>query len=392
MKSMKHKMVKTVAGVLGGILVAASAAGSNRELIEALVENEALTPEQAEELSRPEQPPVTPAGKNFKDFRIRGRIQTQFGYVRAENENTDGSEDWSTLEMRRVRLGVRGTLLQNVRAQLEANLVPGSDVSMRSAFLQWREYEPAYIKVGFDRPAFGFERTTSSASILTVERSNLTNTIITNDMTGVSLEGRHSLFSYGAGLYTNRSNRNPDGLPSRYLYNGSAAVTLDRFLPEEHGLSFRGDVIFNDDLAGDEAFRFEEGYSLSGHYTWGRFDFRAEYLRADDADGDTTDGWYIMPSFMIAPKWQAVARYEQADSDDVRGIRAPSRYARRAPNLGDGGAQRGDDYDALYLGANYYIKGDANKLMAGLEFSELATETAGDLEATTVYAAWRVLF
>lgn len=392
MKPNRRRQRKVFAGVLIGILVATSAVGNDKELVEALVENGTLNQEQAEDILRSGEPDVKPAGKNFKDFRIRGRIQAQFGYVRAENDNTDGKEDWSTLEVRRVRLGARGTLLQNVRAQLEANLVPGSDLSMRSAFLQWREYEPAYIKVGFDRPAFGFERTTSSASIFTVERSHITNTIISNDMTGASLEGKQSVFSYGAGVYTNRSNRNQDGLPARYLYNASAAATLDGFLPEEQELSLRADLILNDDLEAGGAFSFEEGYSLSGHYTWDRFDFRAEYLRADDADGNTTDGWYFMPSYMITPKWQAVIRYEQADSDNPQGIRAPSRYARRVPEIGGGGAQRGDDYEAIYLGANYYIKGDSNKLMAGVELSELATAAAGDLEATTLYGAWRVLF
>ncbi|MEX0741440.1 MAG: porin, partial [Phycisphaeraceae bacterium] len=288
-------------------------------------------------------------------FRIRGRIQTQFGYVRAENDNTDGKEDWSTLEMRRVRLGVRGTLLQNVRAQLEANLVPGEDFSMRSAFLQWREYAPAYIKAGYDRPAFGFERTTSSASIYTVERSHITNTIISEDMTGVSLEGKYNVLSYGAGLYTNRANRNLDGLPSRYLYNASAGVTLDQFLPEEQRLMLRADVISNDDHAADALFGYETGLSVSAHYGWDRFDFRTEYLWAEDDEGDATAGWYVMPSYRVTPKWQAVARYERSDSDNPQGIRAPSRYARRAPNIGADGAQRGDDFQAIYLGAACYI-------------------------------------
>lgn len=362
-------------------LVPGLSAQGNKELVEALLENGQLTSEQAEQILDSGRPLVETAGDNFKDFRIRGRIQTQFGHVFA-----NGEEDYSTLEMRRVRLGVRGTLLQNVRAQLEANLVPGSGFSMRSAFLQWREYEQAYVKVGFDRPAFGFERTTSSASIYTVERSNLTNTIISNDMTGVSMEGKMSLFNYGAGVYTNRDNRNPDG-DSRYLYNGSVGVSLDHLLPDEQGLRFRGDIILNDDSGGN--FGFKEGFSLSGHYEFAPFDLRAEYLHANDFNGDSTYGWYVSPSYFLTEKFQITGRYEWMKSDNNDGITSPGRYMRRS---GDFGGLEGNEFQAIYAGANYYFNGDANKVMFGVEYAELDVPGASDAEAVTLYGAWRVLF
>lgn len=381
-----HHSIAIAAAVL--FAVGSSASAENRELIETLLENGHLTEEQAADLLAEERPIVTPAGDNFKDFRIRGRIQTQAGYVYADDD--DGSEDYSTLELRRVRLGVRGTLLQNVRAQLEANLVPGSDVTMRSAFLQWREYEEAYVKVGYDRPAFGFERTTSSASILTVERSNLTNSIISEDMLGVSVEGEVSPFNYGAGIYTNRDNTNPAG-DEGYLYNLSGGWSLDQLVPEDQKLRFRADLILNDDdfglTTGDEPnFEFEEGYSLSAHYGWNAFDFRAEYLYADGFDGEATSGWYILPSYFVTEKFQIVGRYEWVKSDAGDGIRSPSRYSRRVADL------EGDRFQAIYAGANYYFNGDANKVMFGLELSELEDTAAGDQAAITVYGAWRVLF
>lgn len=363
------------------IIASPAVVGQNKELVEALVENGHLTIEQAEKILQPDKPAVTSAGTNFKDFRIRGRIQTQFGYVRAEDDT--GSESYSTLEVRRIRLGVVGNLLQNVRAQLEMNLVPGSDVSMRSAFLQWREHEAAYVKVGYDRPLFGLERTTSSASIFTVERSHLTNTIIADDMLGVSVEGKVAPFSYGAGVYTNRDGTNPNN-DARYLYNVSAGVSLDHLMPEDHRLRFRADVLLNDDSGGN--FGFEEGFSLSVAYGVGPFDVSAEYLHANRFDGNTTNGWYLLPSYFVTEKFQLVGRYEWMDSDAPNGIRSPSRYSRRVGDL------RGDGYQALYAGVNYYIKGDANKLMFGIELSELENTPTGDQDAVTAYGAWRVLF
>lgn len=353
-----------------------------KELIEALVDNGHLTQEQAAKILSTDQPAITPAGSNFKDFRIRGRIQTQFGYVRADDAGGE-KDSYSTLELRRVRLGVQGTLLQNVRAQLEANFVPGSDVTMRSAFLQWRDHEAAYVKVGYDRPAFGFERTTSSASIFTVERSNLTNTIISEDMLGVSVDGKVVPFNYGIGIYTNRDNTNPAG-SERYLYNASTGVNLDHLVSDDQKVRFRADVILNDDAGGN--FGFEEGYSVGAHYGFKAFDLRAEYLHADSFDGDTTNGWYVLPSYFVTEKFQLVGRYEWMKADAADGIRSPSRYSRRVGDL------RGDQFQALYAGANYYFKGDANKVMLGVELSEIDDTPAGDQEAITVYGAWRVLF
>lgn len=402
-KPIRKTLPSAIAAIAFSVASAAASysAESNRALIETLLENGHLTEEQAASLLEKEaaeeakaqssedtRPAVTPSGLNFRDFRIRGRIEVQAGYTYADDE--DGSEDYSTLEVRRVRLGASGTLLQNVRAQVEADLVPGADLSMRSAYLQWRQHEEAYIKFGYDRPPFGFERTTSSASMLTVERTHLTNTIISEDMLGLSVEGNVSPFGYGAGIYTNRDNANPNG-DEGYLYNASGSLSLDDKMPDEQKLRFRTDLILNDDNAGlgtgdGPNFLFEKGFALSTHYGFGPFDFRAEYLRADSFDSEVTEGWYLMPSWYLTEKFQLVGRYERMKSEDDDGIRSPSRYARRAVD------RRGDRFQAVYAGANYYFNGDAHRVMFGVELSELDGTPAGEQEAVTLYSAWRVLF
>src|SRR5690625_1057747 len=363
-------------------------AGNNRKLIETLLENEYLTEEQAADLLANEPTVVRPAGDHFKNFRIRGRIQAQAAYVYSRDD--DDSEDYSTVELRRVYLGVQGTLFQNVRAQIDAILLPGSNLDLRSAFLQWREYEEAFVKVGYDRPVFGFEHTTSSTTILTVERSTVTQTIVPDDTVGVAVDGKLSSFGYGIGIYTNRDNGNISG-EGRYLYSLSGSWRADDLLPENQKLQFRTDLLFNDDNVGigtsdSPNFLYKRGVSVSGHYVLNDFDFRAEYLYADSFDSDATHGWYVMPSYFITEKLQVVGRYEQLHSDANEGLRSPNRYARRAID------QNGDRFKAIYAGTNYYFKGDANKVMFGVELSELETSTAGDQESVTIYGAWRVLF
>lgn len=337
---------------------------------------------------------------NLRDLQVRGRVQGQFGYT--DTDNDEGGGSYSTFEIRRARIGLRGTLFDNVRAQLEANLVPGSDLSMRSAFLQWREHKPVYIKLGFDKPTFGFEENTSSAAILTIERSLISNALIPGAMNGLSLDGTLDFLSYSAGIYTDRANRNPDG-SDKYLYNASVGLKLDDLL-DQVGLRLRADYLSSDDPGGSFGRKFDDAMAASLHFAFEGFDLRTEYM-SGDKDGNTVSGWYITPSMFVTDKLQLVGRYEQGESDKARGLRAPGRYLQRADGLAvretlgpndevvsKVDPQRGDAYTAVYLGLNYYLNGNNHKLMTGVELAELDNTDAGTLSGTTVYGAWRMLF
>lgn len=387
--------VRWIAGVLAGAAFANPVIGqSSNALLDALIKKGVLTEQEAKEIAaelepapKPAAPLVRPSSPNIKDLQIRGRIHGQFGYTHAEND--DGSDDYSTLEMRRVRLGMRGTLFQNVRAQIEANFIPNS-FSMRSAYLEWREHDWIYPKMGFDKPTFGHEENTSSASILTVERSNINNQMVPGPTTGVSFSGTVDLLQYGAGIYTGRANVNPDGW-DRYLYNGTLGITLDRWMPEDHHLSFRLDGIANDDTGA--IFGFKHGVAASSQYNWEPFDLRVEYMQANPFDGGYVRGGYIMPAYKFTEKIQGVVRYERSTANGTI-INAPNRYARRTEVTPSdvAGTREGTDYEALYLGANYYVKGDNLKLMAGVEYAELDETSRGTLKSTTLYGAIRMLY
>lgn len=358
---------------------------------------EGLPPEIKDEPGMPDDArvTVTSSSRNLGNLRLRGRIQTQFGAVRAENDN--GTGDHTTLEMRRVRLGMQGTLFQNVRARVETNLLPANDFSLRSGYLQWREHEEAFVKVGFDKPTFGFEENTSSASILTVERSLITDTTTPGTTTGVTVDGEFDTFGYSTGLYTDRDNENQFD-SGRYLFGVSGHAKLDPLLPRDQKLQLRADFLKSNDSGADANFGsdFEEGVSASAHYNAHPFDFRTEFIYATGRDAGDTYGWYVMPSLYLTEKFQLVGRFETADSDDARGLEARSRYTRRVDDdlfrSGRDGDQFGDDYWATYFGGNYYFSGDDHKIMLGLEYSELDTDTAGTLEAATLFGAWRMLF
>ncbi len=346
---------------------------------------------------------IRPAGKTVKDLAIRGRVQTQFGYASAKND--EGSDDYNTFEIRRVRMGMRGTLFDSVRAQLEANLVPGSSLSMRTAFLQWREHKAAYIRVGVDKPHSSIEENTSSAEILTIERSLINGMVAApGALNGLALDGQAPMLIYGAGIYTDTANRNAGGKDSKYLLNAMVGLKLDDLVGDNNKLLIRANWLNSDDPDGSVGGKFDDVIVVGAHLAAGAFDLRTEYFMGD-ADGNDTKGFYVMPSLRFTDNIQGVLRFEQAETDKSRGISAPSRYARNIPSLSaretkdaDGNVvskvepQKGDQYQSLYAGINYYISGNGNKLMFGVESAELKNTDAGKLEMLTASAAWRMLF
>lgn len=342
-----------------------------------------------------EQVLVFPDKGDVNSIKLSGRMQFQAGFVDQENDVNSG--DWSTMEVRRARVGAKGKFSNNVSAAVEANVKPG-DVSVSAATVTWSQSDAFELTAGFDKPMVSLEENTSSASIITVERSNVNNNIAAGyDSTGVWAAGEAAPFFYHVGVYNGEgvdSSRNSTGEEAEYMFNLRGGLELA--LTEDVDLTAMVSYLESDDPSGELG--FDDITVVSMQLEAGAFDLRAEYFMGTEGDEDTT-GFYIMPSMMLNENLEAVVRYEQAESDSGSGIRAQSRYARRTDVVvigedeegDDITADRGDDFSAIYVGVNYYYQ-KYHKVMFGIEFSELDNTDAGTLESTTVFSAYRVRF
>jgi len=338
---------------------------------------------------------VVPDKGDATSLKLSGRMHFQAGYVDQSNDVNSG--DWSTMEVRRARVGAKGKFANNISAAVEANVKP-SDVSVSAATLTWGHSDALEVTVGFDKPMVSLEENTSSASILTVERSNVNNNIAAGyDSTGIWAAGEVAPFFYHVGLYNGEGvddSRNSTGVEAEYMFNARGGIELA--LAEDVDVMAMVSYLESDDPSGE--LDFDDIAVLSLHVEAGAFDLRTEYFMGTEGDEDTT-GFYIMPSVMLSDALEVVARYEMGESDSGSGIRAQSRYARRTDIVvigedeeGDAiTADRGDEFSAIYLGLNYYHQ-KYNKFMLGVEFSELENTDAGTLESTTVFSAYRVRF
>ncbi len=392
---MKNSLMNWVVGAtLAGMMIGGTASADYNKLVDTLVSKGSLT---AEEAAKLKVQTVKPASKFLDSLAIRGRMQFQAAYV--DGENDKGSGDWSTFEVRRARIGLRAEFPGKIRAEVEANVKP-DEMSTSTAYIQWRQHKPAYISAGFVKPLSSLEENTSSASILTVERSNINNTVAApGEQVGLLLEGSVAPLFYAVGVFNDQGpegNRNTANADAKYLFNARGGVDLE--LAEDTKLMAMVSYLSSDDEEGAVGADFDDVTVASLQFTAGSFDLRTEYFLADN-DGEDTTGFYVMPSLMLSEKLQGVLRYEQSESDNSSGLRATSRYSRRPEFLAyedaEGAtkvADKGDEFSALYLGVNYYLKGDGNKLMFGVEFGELDNTKSGKLDTTTLFTAWRTLF
>ncbi len=387
---------------LAGLTLSGAAyASSNDALLEILVANGTITQQQANEVraklaesekAAPKVPAVivTPNRNTVSELKIRGRIQGQFAYSDGSNSNVgSGAGDYSTFELRRVRLGVQGRVLDNWRFLVEANVL--TDTDLDSATLTWTGNPLANVTVGKAKPQFGHEENTSSASILTMERSRLTGLFNGGKPLGLRLHGGQGIFSYYAGVYNGTSvstSRMASDVDS-FLWNLSGGLNLSEMVGDGNSLRLRLDYLHNDKASG--YYRFEDALALSAHFASGDFDLRTEYMWGEDHSSDKVRGFYVMPSYYFVSKTlQGVMRYEHVKGDDGVSLGA-NRYADRVPGL----YRSGNKYNALYLGLNYYISGDNFKLMGGVEFAESKDDSAASSakgRSTTLITGVRMQF
>jgi len=249
-------------------------------------------------------------------------------------------------------------------------------------FQDWDELKATYSQknvLGFDKVeasygrhkvGVGYEARLSSKKIKTVERTGLSNKIFSNRYTGLLLSAEKGNWNGTIGYL---SLADSDSIGS--ISQGSAIYALSEFeLSNGDDLSF--DLFYNLDADGSGEDEVGVGYEWAA------------------TAADRTDlfwGVIIEPStYLIKDKLEFVTRYAYQGSREDEGIRINSRYT-RANNGGDVNGGRGDSHHSIYAGLNYYLCNHHAKVLLGAEYEMLDTPT-GDVDATTLWAAYRMYF
>lgn len=301
----------------------------------------------------------------LNELRLVGRFHVDQYFVQADQG------DDSDLLVRRARIGARARLFRNLEAHVEAELdLEGGPLYSRltDAYLAWKFSDAARVTVGKQSVKFTADGGTSSNELLTIDRSNVANNFWFTDeyIPGVGLSGRSGKWSYNTGLYTGgREDREFGDFGGGYFWLGSIGRDYSAELGVKRAV-VRLDYVYNKPDADSDFTRpFKHIGALVAVLDAGRWGLTGElvagegFLGQSDAVGASATPW-----FNITKRLQLAGRFTLVNSRRLNGVRL-GRYE----NVVTGG--RGDLYQEVYGGLNYFLYGHKLKLQTGITLADM---------------------
>lgn len=297
---------------------------------------------------------------------LSGRFQHEFATIGADEGDHD---EWNT---RRLRIGPRVTLFRTFIVSAEAELNPQEIdplyLRLTDVYLQWSRSPRLAVTIGKQGVPYTMDGATSSKELLTIDRSNLANNIWFPQeyLPGASLSGRTAPWTYRVGVYSAGEANKEFG-----TFDGSVATLAVLGYDFAKSLGVREALLaasyVHQSPDRDNTFTRPLEHILSVNLKleatrWGvRSDLStaAGYLGQRDLRAFT-----VMPYYNATGKLQLVTRYTVIDSDGPNGILLAT-YENRVVR------GRGDQYNELYLGANYFFYGHKLKLQSGVQIADM---------------------
>ena len=278
-------------------------------------------------------------------------------------------DEWN---VRRLRVGPRITLFRRLTLHTEVELDPQRHdpayVRFTDFYVMWAKNPRMVLTVGKQGAPFTLDGATSSRELLTIDRSNLANNMWFPQeyLPGVSLSGRRAPWVYRVGIYSSGAMNREFG-----EFSGGTAtlgVIGYDFAPR---LGVR-EALLTGNYVHQSADRDNTFTRQLDHI--GSINFRFENIRWGARTDFSTASGYLgqsgmrafqaMPFLNVTNKLQAVGRYTFIKSGDPNGVRLATYESRVVSG-------RGDEYNELYLGANYYFYGHRLKLQTGVQFADM---------------------
>lgn len=328
----------------------------------------------------------------IQEIKLRGRYQGQYHWVDSDQGDEDSWED------RRSRLGFDVKLFNQFDLRIDAQSSDEFDPfynGLVDAYIKWRPSKEFNLTLGRQKPQIGYyDFLQSTNSQPTFERSQIFGQLRVDRVLGAVADGKVGNFTYQAGIYSNDIDQEFGQLDAGIAFGAGIGYDLKGALGVKKA-DLRFDWLHSDkDEDATQLERYEDIFSATFWVQEGRFGIVTEAFYATGGDNGWGDafGFFIQPTFdIIEDKLQLVGRYSFSTGSGNNSLQAQSRYERRAPNLT--GSGRGDQYNAGYLGLQYFIYGDKLKLLAGAEYASLnGGGNGGDYDGWTFLTGVRLSF
>jgi phosphate-selective porin len=370
-----------------------SYATSNDALLDLLVKKGVLTDAEATAVAaelKEENKGVTfsAKGKETVKLRFNGRMHFQYDSLDSEVNGADVAST-NHFYFRRLRLGVKATHENGLFAETVVDFAEDG-LSIDKAVAGY-EFNDAFTgMVGYQKVPFGFQETTSSSKIKTIERS-AANRFFADD---IDFAGRHTGlhakgnlgggFSYAAAIVNGAQ-----GEGSKLLGSAEASNDLAVF----GRIQWSGDDVTLGVDAGNQSNNEEVGrdvtaFTAYANYKFEGFDILGEYFSADMGDQEDAEGYSLRVAYKF-DKFEPVFRYSRLKNDTF--VIDADELIRRAPSDGASATGGDNEIDSYYFGFNYYYN-KAVSLMAGYEIAETDSDTGDEVEIDGLRARLQVLW
>jgi len=299
-------------------------------------------------------------------LQLSGRFQHEFVTLGADQGDHD---EWNT---RRFRIGPRATLFRTFTVSAEAELNPQEIdplyLRLTDVYVQWSRNPRLAVTVGKQGMPFTSDGATSSKELLTIDRSNLANNLWFPQeyLPGASVSGRVAPWNYRIGVYSAGEANKEFG-----KFDGSAAILgvvgydFAKALDVKEAVLSANYVHQSPDRDNTFTRPLEHVLSINLKLETTRWGLRTDlstaagYLSQPDLWALTT-----MPYYNATDKLQFITRYTLIDSSGPNGILLGT-YENRVVR------GRGDRFNELYLGANYFLYGHKLKLQSGVQIADM---------------------
>ncbi|HAV12026.1 MAG TPA: hypothetical protein DCX06_00830 [Opitutae bacterium] len=391
---MKLNKLTQISALSAALLGTSAFAASNDALLDLLVKKGVLTSNEATAVAaelKEENKGVTFSAKGSDTVKLRfnGRMHFQYDSLDMDDNGVDQAST-NHFYFRRLRLGAKATHESGIFAETVVDFAE-NDLSIDKAVAGYEFSDLLTASVGYQKVPFGFQETTSSSKIKTIERS-AANRFFADD---IDFAGRHTGihatgdlgagFSYAAALVNAAQ-----GEGSRLLgasNNDNDIAYFGRLQWESNGLTLGVDAGHqsNNSVVGD--FNNVTAYTGYFNYVFEGFDVLGEYFHGDLDELEDVDGYSVRVAYKIG-KFEPVVRYSHVSSDMF--VIDTDELIRRAPS---GGTVSGgnNEIDSYYVGLNYYHN-KAVSFMVGYEFAETDSDTDDEVDVDGLRARLQILW
>ncbi len=320
----------------------------------------------------------------LEEISLNGRYQGQYYNIGGDGLNDD---DW---DHRRFRLGMKAKMFDKhleFYGEMFSEFNPNGHFyeGLKNFNLTWKASDAFSLTVGKMEPKFSYDYSFSDTLMLNFERNALVNQFKIDYTSGASVSGKINGWSYYAGGYSNKSDKTFGDFDGGWTAFGYVSYDLKEFVGTDKAV-WRLDYIHSEHKVGDTLFTgFDDGVATSLDLKQGPWGLTTEVLAGFGVADNV--GVRLVPTYEINKQFQIVGRYQYATSNKDNGLTPQGRYE----TVG-AGATRGDNYNAFYLGLNYYLYGHKFKIMNGVEYATMDRPSGGSFDTWTWMSGVRVFF